>query len=94
VSPTTKKGKQTELPEQRCRSPQGLKLMAKHVASSSHVQHGNRGNRSPTPLRHNNSPPHSLVWSDKDSPRGPLSRDIMRVPLPSGLEKPPRLGTY
>ncbi|MCI47126.1 hypothetical protein A2U01_0068367, partial [Trifolium medium] len=31
---------------------------------------------------------------DEDSPRGPLSRDIMRVPLPTGLEKPPQLGTY
>ncbi|MCI69524.1 hypothetical protein A2U01_0090786, partial [Trifolium medium] len=50
--------------------------------------------RSHTPPRHNNSPPRSPVWSDEDSPRGPPSRDIMRVPLPSGLEKPPQLGTY
>ncbi|MCI35175.1 hypothetical protein A2U01_0056396, partial [Trifolium medium] len=50
--------------------------------------------RTPTPPRHNNSPPRSLVWSDEDSPGGPLSREIMSVPLPPGLEKPPHLGTY
>ncbi|MCI51368.1 hypothetical protein A2U01_0072612, partial [Trifolium medium] len=33
-------------------------------------------------------------WSDEDTPRGPFSRDIMRVSLPGGLEKPPQLDTY
>ncbi|MCI36901.1 hypothetical protein A2U01_0058125, partial [Trifolium medium] len=73
--------------------PQGLKLMPKQGASSSQAYHGSRGNRSHMPPRHNNSHPRSPVWSDEDSPRGPLSRDIMRVPLPSGLVKPPQLGT-
>ncbi|MCI20150.1 hypothetical protein A2U01_0041311, partial [Trifolium medium] len=73
----------------------GLKLMANHVASSSHGNRGNRGNRSPTPPRHNNDfPPRSPVWSDEDDFSGPLSRDIMKVPLPAGLEKPPQLDTY
>ncbi|MCI79513.1 hypothetical protein A2U01_0100784, partial [Trifolium medium] len=65
-------------------------------ASSSHEQRGNnRGNRSPTPLLHNNdSPPRSPVWSDDDDFCGPLSHDIMRVPLPAGLVKPPQLDTY
>ncbi|MCI48175.1 hypothetical protein A2U01_0069418, partial [Trifolium medium] len=40
-SPTAKKGKQTERPEQRRQSPHGLKLMTKHGASSSHEQRGN-----------------------------------------------------
>ncbi|MCI68375.1 hypothetical protein A2U01_0089636, partial [Trifolium medium] len=34
VSPTAKKGNQTERPEQWRRSPQGLKLMERHVTSS------------------------------------------------------------
>ncbi|MCI66591.1 hypothetical protein A2U01_0087849, partial [Trifolium medium] len=58
VSPTAKKGKQAERPEQRRRSPQGLKLMTRHGALSSHGHHGNREDHSPTPPRHNNSPPH------------------------------------
>ncbi|MCI53462.1 hypothetical protein A2U01_0074709, partial [Trifolium medium] len=63
-------------------------------------RHGNR------PLRHSprrnsprrNSPPprrnrhHSP--SEEERPRGPLSRRIMEVPLPVGMEKPPAMGTY
>ncbi|MCI36442.1 hypothetical protein A2U01_0057665, partial [Trifolium medium] len=94
VSPTAKKGKQAVRLEPRRRSPQGLKLMTRHVSSSNHGHHENRGYRTPTPPRQNNSPPRSPVWSDEDSPGGPLSREIMSVPLPPGLEKPPQLGTY
>ncbi|MCI62385.1 hypothetical protein A2U01_0083642, partial [Trifolium medium] len=62
--------------------------MTKHSASSNHEQHGNnRGNRSSTPPRHNDSPPRSPVWSDEDDFCGPLSRNIMRAPIPSGFEK-------
>ncbi|MCI64739.1 hypothetical protein A2U01_0085997, partial [Trifolium medium] len=63
--------------------------MKRHVSSSSHGHPENRGYRTSTPPRHNNSPPRSPVWSDEDSLGGPLSREIMSVPLPPGLEKPP-----
>ncbi|MCI51265.1 hypothetical protein A2U01_0072509, partial [Trifolium medium] len=33
-------------------------------------------------------------WSDEERHIGPLTRRVMRVPLPVGLEKPPPLDTY
>ncbi|MCI59603.1 hypothetical protein A2U01_0080858, partial [Trifolium medium] len=79
--PTTKKGKTTDRSEQRRHSPQGLALTAK------------QGYRSPTPPRDDNSPPRYSDGSDEEAACCPLSRDIMRAPIPSGFEKPPPLGT-
>ncbi|MCH81476.1 hypothetical protein A2U01_0002263, partial [Trifolium medium] len=95
VSPTAKKGKQAVRSEHRHQSPQGLKLMTMHAPSSSHAQHGNnRGKRSPTPPRYDNNSTPSLEGSDEEATRCPLSRGIIRSPIPSGFEKPPSLGTY
>ncbi|MCI47432.1 hypothetical protein A2U01_0068674, partial [Trifolium medium] len=32
--------------------------------------------------------------SDEEASRCPLSKDIMRAPIPAGFEKPPSLATY
>ncbi|MCI32501.1 hypothetical protein A2U01_0053715, partial [Trifolium medium] len=32
--------------------------------------------------------------SDEEDSRCPLSKEIMRAPIPAGFEKPPQLGTY
>ncbi|MCI54565.1 hypothetical protein A2U01_0075815, partial [Trifolium medium] len=82
--PTTKKGKTTDRPEQRRHSPQGLTLTAKQGASASCSNRGDHGYRSPTPPRDDNSPPRYSDGSDEEAARCPLSRDIMRVPIPSG----------
>ncbi|MCI65965.1 hypothetical protein A2U01_0087223, partial [Trifolium medium] len=82
-------------PEQRRHSPQGLALMARQGASSSRSNRGDRGSRSPTPPRHdNNSHLRSPNGSDEEDSRCPLSRGIMRAPIPAGFERPPPLGTY
>ncbi|MCI40697.1 hypothetical protein A2U01_0061930, partial [Trifolium medium] len=88
VSPS-KKGKATERLEQRRRSPQGLVLMAKQGPSSSKSR-GNQGHQSPTPLRGNSPPRHSPPGSDEEDSRCPLSKEIMRAPIPAGFEKPPQ----
>ncbi|MCI35800.1 hypothetical protein A2U01_0057021, partial [Trifolium medium] len=63
--------------------------------SSSHAQHGNnRRNRSLTPPRYDNNSTLSPDGSDEEAACCPLSRGIMRAPIPSGFEKPPPLGTY
>ncbi|MCI64767.1 hypothetical protein A2U01_0086025, partial [Trifolium medium] len=64
----SKKGKSTEQPEQRRRSPQGLILMAKQGPSSSKSR-GNQGHRSPTPLRGDTPPRHSPPGSDEEDSR-------------------------
>ncbi|MCI57887.1 hypothetical protein A2U01_0079138, partial [Trifolium medium] len=78
---------------QRRRSPQGLVLMAKQGPSSSKGR-GNHGHQSPPPLRGNTSPRRSPPGSDEEDSRCPLSKEIMRAPIPAGFEKPPQLGTY
>ncbi|MCI88174.1 hypothetical protein A2U01_0109460, partial [Trifolium medium] len=56
--------------------------------ASSSRNRGNHGYRSPTPPRY------SPYGSDEEPYSCPLSRDIMRAPIPSGFQKPPPLGTY
>ncbi|MCI68649.1 hypothetical protein A2U01_0089910, partial [Trifolium medium] len=80
----SKKGKSTERPEQRRRSPQGLVLMAKQGPSSSKIR-GNQGHRSPTPLRGDAPPHHSPPGSDEEDSRCPLSKEIMKAPIPAGF---------
>ncbi|MCI65217.1 hypothetical protein A2U01_0086475, partial [Trifolium medium] len=82
VSPA-KKGKSTDQPEQRRRFPQGLILMTKQGPSSSRSR-GNQGDQSPTPLRDNTPPRHSPPGSNEEDSRCPLSREIMRAPIPAG----------
>ncbi|MCI19905.1 hypothetical protein A2U01_0041065, partial [Trifolium medium] len=77
----SKKGKGTERLEQRRRSPQGLVFMAKQGPSSSKSQ-GNQGHQSPTPMRGNTSPRHPPPSSDEEDSRCPLSKEIMRAPIP------------
>ncbi|MCI19020.1 hypothetical protein A2U01_0040175, partial [Trifolium medium] len=74
TSPTTKKGKITDRPEQRRHSPQGLALMAKQGASPSRGNRGDHGYRSPTPPRDDNSPPRYSDESDEEAARCLLSR--------------------
>ncbi|MCI58027.1 hypothetical protein A2U01_0079280, partial [Trifolium medium] len=74
---------------------QGLALMAQHGASASRGNRDDHASRSATPPRHDdNSPLHSSNGSDEDDPRCPLTRDIMRAPIPTGFERPPPLGAY
>ncbi|MCI46609.1 hypothetical protein A2U01_0067850, partial [Trifolium medium] len=82
VSPS-KKGKATERPEHRRRSPQRLVLMAKQGPSSSRSR-GNHGRNSPTPPHDNNPLRRSPQGSDEEDYRCPLSKEIMRVPIPAG----------
>ncbi|MCI86443.1 hypothetical protein A2U01_0107724, partial [Trifolium medium] len=59
--------------------------MTKQGASSSRSR-GNHGYRSPTPPLPDNSPPqHSPEGSDEEASRCPLSKDIMRAPIPAGF---------
>ncbi|MCI56992.1 hypothetical protein A2U01_0078243, partial [Trifolium medium] len=81
VSPS-KRGKATERPEQRRRSPQGLVLMAKQGSSSSQNR-VNHGHNSPTPLHDNSPPRRSPHGSDEEEYRCPLSKEIMRAPIPA-----------
>ncbi|MCI44149.1 hypothetical protein A2U01_0065388, partial [Trifolium medium] len=67
--------------------------MAKQGPSSSRSR-GNQGHKSPTPPRCNTPPRHSPPGSDEEDSRCPLSKEIMRAPIPAGFEKPPQLGTY
>ncbi|MCI48991.1 hypothetical protein A2U01_0070234, partial [Trifolium medium] len=90
VSPS-KKGKATEGPEQHRRSPQGLVLMAKQGPSSSRSR-GNCGQNNPIPLRDNSPPRRSPYGSDEEDYRCPISKEIMRAPIPAGFERPPPLG--
>ncbi|MCI74798.1 hypothetical protein A2U01_0096062, partial [Trifolium medium] len=39
-------------------------------------------------------PHHSPPGSDEEDSRCPLSKEIMRAPIPPVFEKPPQLGTY
>ncbi|KAK2399440.1 hypothetical protein QL285_049252 [Trifolium repens] len=92
VSPTTKKGKTVEQPRH---SPQGLRNMAKQGASSSCHARENGDYRCSTPIpRYNDSPEYSLNRSDEEDSDCPLSGDIMRAPIPAGLEKLPNLPSY
>ncbi|MCI46921.1 hypothetical protein A2U01_0068162, partial [Trifolium medium] len=76
-------GKATERPEQRRRSPQGLVLMDKQGPSLSRSR-GNHGHNNPTPLRDNSPPRRSPHGSDEEDYRCPLSKEIMRAPIPAG----------
>ncbi|GAU15394.1 hypothetical protein TSUD_04640 [Trifolium subterraneum] len=53
--------------------------------------HRSRGDKSP-PL--DETPTHSPGWSDDEVYRGPLSKQIMDLELPHGLQKPPQLEKY
>ncbi|MCI87499.1 hypothetical protein A2U01_0108783, partial [Trifolium medium] len=52
------------------------------------------GHKSPILLRGNTPPRHSPPGSDEEDSRCPLSKEIMRAPIPTGFEKPPQLETY
>ncbi|MCI61548.1 hypothetical protein A2U01_0082805, partial [Trifolium medium] len=67
--------------------------MAKQGPSSSRSR-GNHGHSSPISLRDNNPPRRSPHGNDEEDYCFPLSKEIMRAPIPAGLERPPPLGTY
>ncbi|MCI61269.1 hypothetical protein A2U01_0082526, partial [Trifolium medium] len=67
--------------------------MAKQGPSSSRVR-GDHGQNSPTRLRDNSPPRRSPHGSDDEEYRCPLSKEIMKAPIPAGFERPPPLGTY
>ncbi|MCI93145.1 hypothetical protein A2U01_0114443, partial [Trifolium medium] len=68
--------------------PQGLALMAKQGASSSRNR-GGQGHRSPTPPCDNSPLRRSPQGSDGEYYCCPLSREIMKAPIPAGFERPP-----
>ncbi|MCI89460.1 hypothetical protein A2U01_0110749, partial [Trifolium medium] len=45
---------------------------------------GNLGHQSPTTLRGDTPPRHSPPGSDEEDSRCPLSKEIMRAPIPAG----------
>ncbi|GAU33272.1 hypothetical protein TSUD_279460 [Trifolium subterraneum] len=89
----TKRGKTVAHPEQRSRSPPQRKQLLLEG-----MTHGSRGDdykyrRENSPCREE-TPTHSLGWSDDEVYRGPLSKQIMDLELPRALQKPPQLGKY
>jgi hypothetical protein len=71
--------------------------MARQGASSSRHARENRDYdyRNPTPIsRYNDTPERSPNESEEEDTDCPLSRDIMRAPIPAGLERFPNLPAY
>ncbi|GAU10342.1 hypothetical protein TSUD_420470 [Trifolium subterraneum] len=70
--------------------------------AASRISRSDRRQRSPTPennrsrsrSRSRHSPRRESSGSGDERHRGPLSRRIMDIPLPRGLEKPPTLDKY
>ncbi|GAU46466.1 hypothetical protein TSUD_402330 [Trifolium subterraneum] len=93
VARANKRGKAVALFEQRPRFPS----RRKEILLGGMTQ-GSRGDdyqyrRENSPCREE-TPTHSLGWSDDEVYKGPLSRQIMDLELPRALQKPPQLGKY
>ncbi|MCI85015.1 hypothetical protein A2U01_0106293, partial [Trifolium medium] len=58
--------------------------MAKQGPFSSKIR-GNQGRRSPTPLRSDSPLRHSPPGSYEEDSRCPLSKEIMKAPIPPGF---------
>ncbi|PNX64603.1 hypothetical protein L195_g062197, partial [Trifolium pratense] len=91
-------GKRGKAVDQRRHSPQGLAMMAKQGTSGSHAHRANHRSCSPTPLRDDYPPrspdDNSPNGSDEGDPWCPLSRNILRAPIPKGFERYPSHPAY
>ncbi|CAJ2644877.1 unnamed protein product [Trifolium pratense] len=68
--------------------------MARRGQSTSQGYQSDHYSRSPTPAHHDDSPARRSQESDEEDPRCPLTRDILRAPIPKGFERPPALPAY
>ncbi|PNX58956.1 hypothetical protein L195_g059446, partial [Trifolium pratense] len=94
ASPNGKKGKTIDRVEPRCHSPQGLTLIIRQGQSTSRGYQADHYSRSLTPVHQEDSPGRNSRENDEDDPRCPLTRDILRAPIPKGFERPPALPAY
>ncbi|PNX85795.1 hypothetical protein L195_g041869, partial [Trifolium pratense] len=94
ASPNDKKGKVVDRAEPQRHSPQGLTMMTRQGQSTSRGYQANHYSCSPSPVHHEESPARNYQESDEDDPRCPLTRDILRAPIPKGFERPPTLSAY